>query len=357
MNMRCVVYPTPSAARPAAAAARNRYGRRAGRGARRRGLRRPARLPSRRFAAAHRLEGVCARAGPAGEGLRRHGGDLAFVRLGQPAGPRTSKRGCRSCAAGSKMPTRPAAPSDCELPGVEIPPNVGPAHRQRCLTALALFDEQRHDAPTLEHALQQPTAAVAATPRLGHRRAGARRRCRTSPHSAALDRCCSPPAPRRCASPSKCKHWQLPPKWLRMLVAFAALLGVLLDVSHAQRRRSRHRAAGRDGGHEAARDAHGARSHRHRVPLPTSRCSPHSSTTRNLLRLPYMLVTAWLLTVDADAHSSDDARDVGARGRAASPARCSLQALPLAVLLFLFFPRLPGQFWARAGAQRGDDAA
>ena len=28
------------------------------------------------------------------------------------------------------------------LPGLEIPPNVGPGHRQRCLTALALFDEQ-----------------------------------------------------------------------------------------------------------------------------------------------------------------------------------------------------------------------
>jgi uncharacterized protein (DUF58 family) len=29
------------------------------------------------------------------------------------------------------------------LPGVEIPPNVGPGHRQRCLTALALFDENK----------------------------------------------------------------------------------------------------------------------------------------------------------------------------------------------------------------------
>ena len=26
------------------------------------------------------------------------------------------------------------------LPGTRIPPNIGPAHRQRCLTALALFD-------------------------------------------------------------------------------------------------------------------------------------------------------------------------------------------------------------------------
>ena len=26
------------------------------------------------------------------------------------------------------------------LPGIEIPPNIGPAHRQRCLTALALFE-------------------------------------------------------------------------------------------------------------------------------------------------------------------------------------------------------------------------
>jgi uncharacterized protein (DUF58 family) len=30
------------------------------------------------------------------------------------------------------------------LPGVEVPPNVGPAHRQRCLTALALFEEAGH---------------------------------------------------------------------------------------------------------------------------------------------------------------------------------------------------------------------
>ena len=28
------------------------------------------------------------------------------------------------------------------MPGVDIPPNIGPAHRQRCLTALALFDEK-----------------------------------------------------------------------------------------------------------------------------------------------------------------------------------------------------------------------
>jgi uncharacterized protein (DUF58 family) len=29
-----------------------------------------------------------------------------------------------------------------KLPGVEIPPNVGSAHRQRCLTSLALFDAE-----------------------------------------------------------------------------------------------------------------------------------------------------------------------------------------------------------------------
>ena len=31
------------------------------------------------------------------------------------------------------------------LPGAEIPPNIGPAHRQRCLTALALFDGGDND--------------------------------------------------------------------------------------------------------------------------------------------------------------------------------------------------------------------
>jgi uncharacterized protein (DUF58 family) len=32
-----------------------------------------------------------------------------------------------------------------QLPGVEIAPNIGAAHRQRCLTALALFDERTGD--------------------------------------------------------------------------------------------------------------------------------------------------------------------------------------------------------------------
>jgi uncharacterized protein (DUF58 family) len=31
------------------------------------------------------------------------------------------------------------------LPGVQIPPNIGPAHRQRCLTALALFEGSDRD--------------------------------------------------------------------------------------------------------------------------------------------------------------------------------------------------------------------
>ena len=46
------------------------------------------------------------------------------------------------------------------------------------------------------------------------------------------------------------------------------------------------------------------------------------------------------------------------REAAASPAKMLLQALPLAVLLFLFFPRLPGQFWAlpaRSQAHSGLD--
>jgi uncharacterized protein (DUF58 family) len=32
-----------------------------------------------------------------------------------------------------------------KLPGASIPPNIGPAHRERCLTALALFDADRDD--------------------------------------------------------------------------------------------------------------------------------------------------------------------------------------------------------------------
>jgi transglutaminase-like putative cysteine protease len=66
---------------------------------------------------------------------------------------------------------------------------------------------------------------------------------------------------------------------------------------------------------------------------------------QDLVRLPYLLITAWLITVTLmRIHQTTVTMPI--REAAGITGRMFLQALPLAVLLFLFFPRLPGQFWA-----------
>jgi transglutaminase-like putative cysteine protease len=65
---------------------------------------------------------------------------------------------------------------------------------------------------------------------------------------------------------------------------------------------------------------------------------------QNLLLLPYMFAATWLLTATLmRIHQSTPMAAAEALG---STGKMFLQALPLAVLLFLLFPRLPGQFWA-----------
>ena len=66
---------------------------------------------------------------------------------------------------------------------------------------------------------------------------------------------------------------------------------------------------------------------------------------QDLLRLPYMLITAWLLTVTLmRIHQTTSKMTV--REAAGLTGKMFVVALPLAILLFLFFPRLPGHFWA-----------
>lgn len=76
---------------------------------------------------------------------------------------------------------------------------------------------------------------------------------------------------------------------------------------------------------------------------------------QSLVQLPYMLVTAWLLTATLlRIHEAEATLRV--REALWTTGRMLLQALPIAALLFIFFPRLPGQFWAlppRQSAQTG----
>jgi protein-glutamine gamma-glutamyltransferase len=71
--------------------------------------------------------------------------------------------------------------------------------------------------------------------------------------------------------------------------------------------------------------------------------------------LPYMLVTTWLLTATL-LRIHESGQLMGAREALALAGRMLLTALPLAALLFVSFPRLPGQFWAlpaRTGSKSG----
>ncbi len=202
-----------------------------------------------------------------------------------------SKRACRSYVAGSKTRHNAGRAFGLRMPGVNIPPNVGAAHRQRCLTALALFEEK-------------PPWLISPEP-CGGGDCG----CQTTRSSPALQRLLWVIAALALAIAPHLPH--LAP-WVVLLATVGAAWRVTIevrhsgsaaemaacarrfrraarrarDVSNAQRPRSRHGIAGGDGGHEAARDAHRARSHRDRLSVVLRPVRRHSSTTRNCCVCP-----------------------------------------------------------------------
>lgn len=139
------------------------------------------------------------------------------------------------------------------------------------------------------------------------------------------------------------RSWPLPHKWLRIAIALAALLGVLSTYRTLN---------GLEAG-TAFLIVMGA--------LKLLETQNRRDLTivvfvsyfllfagflydQRMLLLPYMLVAAWIVTATLmrihQAAPSEPLQALGATGK------MFLQALPLAVLLFLLFPRLPGQFWA-----------
>jgi transglutaminase-like putative cysteine protease len=139
------------------------------------------------------------------------------------------------------------------------------------------------------------------------------------------------------------KRWELPPKWARVLVAFAALLGVAASYRTLN---------GIDAGTALLvvmagmklLETNSTRDLTVVVFLAYFALFAAFLYNQNLLLLPYMLFTAWLLT--ATLMRIHQTESMPLREAAGATAKMFLQALPLAVLLFLFFPRLPGQFWA-----------
>lgn len=151
------------------------------------------------------------------------------------------------------------------------------------------------------------------------------------------------------------KHWELPPKWLRGVLAFVALLAVLLDYRTIN---------GIDAGTALLVLMAGMKLLETRtvrdltviVFLSYFALFAAFLYNQSLLRLPYMLVAAWLLTITLmRIHQTTSAMSV--REAIGITGKMLVQSVPLAILLFLLFPRLPGQFWsvvpARSAATTG----
>jgi transglutaminase-like putative cysteine protease len=147
------------------------------------------------------------------------------------------------------------------------------------------------------------------------------------------------------------KQWPLLQKWLRSLLAFVALLAVLLEYRTLN---------GIDAGTALLVLMAGMKLLETRtvrdltviVFLSYVALFAAFLYDQSMLALPYMLATAWLLTVTLmRIHQTTTAMSV--REAAWITGKMFLQSLPLAVLLFVLFPRLPGQFWAVAPARGG----
>lgn len=151
------------------------------------------------------------------------------------------------------------------------------------------------------------------------------------------------------------RQWSLPPRVLRIALAFSAMLGVLASYRTLN---------GLEAG-TALLVLMGA--------MKLFETSNRRDLTvvifvsyfllfagflynQSLLRLPWMLATAWLLTVTL--MRTHQTAPMNVREALRMTGKMVLQSLPLALALFLFFPRLPGQFWAvpgRSAASTGID--
>jgi transglutaminase-like putative cysteine protease len=145
------------------------------------------------------------------------------------------------------------------------------------------------------------------------------------------------------------RAWPLPPRWLRVLVAIAATLAVIGTYRTLN-------------GIEAGTaflvllagvkllETRGTRDLTVIVFIAYFLLYSALLRDQRLPQLPYLLaggvfLTAALMRVHAGS-AGDSARDVLVRTGA-----LLLQALPLAILLFVLFPRLPGPFWGLAAGE------
>lgn len=140
------------------------------------------------------------------------------------------------------------------------------------------------------------------------------------------------------------KRWGLPPKWLRIVIAFGALLAVLFDYRTLN---------GVEAGTALLVVMAGMKLMETRtvrdltvvVFLAYFALFSALLYSQDLLRLPYLLGSVWLLTATL-MRIHQTTLSMPAREALGLTGKMLLQAMPLAILLFLLFPRLPGNFWS-----------
>lgn len=151
------------------------------------------------------------------------------------------------------------------------------------------------------------------------------------------------------------RHWKLPPKAVRIAIAFAAMLGVLASYRTLNGLEAGTALLVLMGGMKLFETAN-RRDLTVVVFVSYFLLFAGFLYDQSLLRLPWMLATAWLLTVTL--MRTHQTAPMSMREALKLTGRMVLQSLPLAIALFLFFPRLPGQFWAvpgRSAAATGID--
>jgi transglutaminase-like putative cysteine protease len=151
------------------------------------------------------------------------------------------------------------------------------------------------------------------------------------------------------------RQWRLPPRLVRIAIAVAAMLGVLATYRTLNGLEAGTALLALMGAMKLF-ETQNRRDLTVLVFVAYMLLFAGFLYNQSLLRLPWMLVTAWLLTAALMRVHQTNA--ISVREALSLTGKMVVQALPLAILLFLFFPRLPGQFWSvppRGGATTGID--
>lgn len=139
------------------------------------------------------------------------------------------------------------------------------------------------------------------------------------------------------------KQWRMPPKWALILVGFTCLLSVLLSYRTLNGVEAGTAFLVVTGGMKLL-ETRNVRDLTVLIFVSYFLLFAGFLYHQSLVRLPWMLVTILFLTATLmRTHQTVPMRIREAFGLTG---KMLLQALPIAILLFLFFPRLPGAFWS-----------